>query len=148
MDTDVDYLVEQLKKAGFESPDAEAARKLAMVVANPIPMNAGQALRSGVRTFSASIPFSVLYGRFAVPYRDTVRKRGYQRKPQDYRVNQLVSALRQNRVDLPTAVLMNIRGRDESDRLVRDTGEGRAFLHVPPLPSDDNSGATFFVVDG
>src|SRR2546423_869127 len=70
-----------------------------------IPVVQGQSLRSGVKTVTGSIPAGTLKERFQIPYRDALRKTGYQRKPQESRINRLMNQLRKNRVDVPTSVL-------------------------------------------
>lgn len=78
-----------------------------------IRINKGAALRSGTRLISGFMPAGALIpDAFEVPYFDTRTRRGYQRLPQEARINQLATDLRRGRTDLPTAVLLNIRGKD------------------------------------
>lgn len=70
-----------------------------------------------------------LYERFEVPNRDPVTKKGYQRPPQPSRVNRLVEDLDRNLVDLPTALLLNLRGEDAERRLIKDQS-GQTYLRL------------------
>jgi DGQHR domain-containing protein len=76
--------------------------------------------------------------RFEVPRRDFRRRTGYQREISSARVNKLAEDLRKKRVDLPTAVLLNLRDFEESANLLR---EGGAIYFCP-------NGAPLYVVDG
>jgi DGQHR domain-containing protein len=71
-----------------------------------------------------------------------VAKEGYQRRPQEARINQLASDLRKGRVDLPTAVLLNIRNREARDA-VQD-----GILRLDLLFSSTGLGSMLYVVDG
>ena len=76
--------------------------------------------------------------RYEVPIRNFRKRTGYQREVSTPRVNQLVADLRKKRVDLPTAVLLNLRSFDK-DRNIEFDGE-RAWLQL-----DEDS---LYVVDG
>jgi DGQHR domain-containing protein len=78
---------------------------------------------------------------FTIPWYDTRTKKGYQRQPQDSRINQLAGDLRKDRTDLPTAVLLNIRNRDAADAV----GDGMLKLNRLVTLS---SPVKFHVVDG
>jgi len=80
-------------------------------------------------------------GNFSVPYYDTRTKKGYQRQPQDSRINQLASDLRKDRADLPTAVLLNIRNREARQAINNDTLDLRQL-------TDLANATKFYVVDG
>src|SRR5688572_2587620 len=81
-----------------------------------IPVVEGPGLRSGTRTVVGFLPAgAILPAGFMIPYYDTRTKKGYQRPPQDARINQLASDLRNDRTDLPTAVLLNIRHKDSPE---------------------------------
>lgn len=81
-----------------------------------IPVVEGPGLRSGTRTVVGFLPAgAILPDGFMIPYYDTRTKKGYQRPPQDARINQLASDLRNDRTDLPTAVLLNIRHKDSPE---------------------------------
>src|SRR5262245_3852104 len=61
----------------------------------------GPELRSGTPTAVGFIPAGILIpDGHVIPYYDTRTKKGYQRPPQDARINQLVSDLRKDRTDL------------------------------------------------
>lgn len=101
----------------------------------------GPKLRSGTPTVVGFMPAGLLIpDGFTIPWYDTRTKSGYQRQPQDARINQLVNDLRRDRTDLPTAVLLNIRNRAAADavsghELHLETGKSSALMG-------------FFVVDG
>src|SRR5271168_542005 len=81
-----------------------------------IPVVEGQKLRSGVPVVAGYIPAGLLIpDNFDIPTYDPRNSRGYQRPLQDSRVNELVADLKKKRVDLPTAILLNLRNR-EADR--------------------------------
>jgi DGQHR domain-containing protein len=84
------------------------------------------------------ITAGMLVKNFVVPHRDSRRKQGYQRPVSQTRVNKLVADLRSGRVDLPTAVLLNIRGRP--DAVVEQPGDGMTIFRP--------NGRDLYVVDG
>ena len=88
-----------------------------------------------------SISTSMLKALYRV---DRVNQRdnpaGYQREPVQNRVNSLVKELKQRRVDLPTAILLNLRGFQETLH-IPDGGTSTTFL---VLSENDQ----LFVVDG
>lgn len=103
----------------------------------------GPTLRSGTPIITGFMPAGLLIpDRYEVPYFDSRTKKGYQRKPQDARINQLAHDLRKERVDLPTAVLLNIRNR-EAREAVRD-----GTLEIDFLLSTTALTSKFYVVDG
>lgn len=113
-----------------------------------IPVLEGPQLKSGTRIISGFIPSGMLIpDNYKIPYRDSLKKTGYQRKPQDARINELAQDLRQKRVDLPTAVLLNIRDRGARDA-VKETVDGKVLEITSWLTARPNPGAYFFVVDG
>lgn len=69
----------------------------------------GQQLKSGVRIVSGSISLSALVNRTLTPWRDARTKEGYQRRPTPSRISKLAAEIRKNKVDIPTAVLLNAR---------------------------------------
>ena len=78
-------------------------------------------LRSIFETLLAGgfIPAGALIpDRYEIPYFDPRTKKGYQRQPQAARINQLANDLKKERVDLPTAILLNLRNRDARLALV------------------------------
>lgn len=74
-----------------------------------IPVVKGQPLRRGFEVFTGSIPAGVLVQVGEVPYRDALKKTGYQRRPQLTRVNAFASELKKGQTDVPTSILLNIR---------------------------------------
>jgi DGQHR domain-containing protein len=106
-----------------------------------IPVVQGPTLRSGVSTAVGFMPAGVLIpNRYSIPYYDTRTKKGYQRPPQEARINQLANDLRKDRTDLPTAVLLNLRARDADEALAHN-----GLVLDPPGVGDP---AKFYVVDG
>jgi len=75
----------------------------------------GPKLWSGAQIISGFMPAGVLIpDGFEVPVYDTRTKKGYQRQPQEARINSLAADLRKQRTDLPTAILLNLRGADKT----------------------------------
>lgn len=109
------------------------------VAPNRIPIVTGPDLRSETPLVAGFMPIGVLLENYEIPYYNHTTKRGYQRVPQPSRINQLASEIRKERVDLPTAVLLNVRSKAAlkafTDRHL-DVGE---FL---------SNGGKFHVVDG
>jgi DGQHR domain-containing protein len=107
-----------------------------------IPVIQGPKLRSGIPTVVGFMPTGAMIPEgYTIPWYDTRTKKGYQRQPQDARINSLANDLRKDRTDLPTAVLLNIRNRD-----------AKAALDGGLLKIANNLAATdpvkFYVVDG
>jgi len=103
-------------------------------------------IRADVPIICGFIPAGALIpDNYYIPHLDPRTGRGYQRLPQESRVNELVTDLRRGRVDLPTSVLLNVRNRD-ARRALRD---GFLDLHVV-ANEGTRSGpdAKFYVVDG
>lgn len=86
-----------------------------------IPVVEGQTLRSGVRTVVGKISAGHLVGMSVVPGRDYHEQKGYQRPLSQKRVNDLAADLEIGTVDLPTAILVNLRDF-EDDWLNGDNG--------------------------
>lgn len=112
-----------------------------------IPVILGPKLiRAEVPIVTGFIPAGALIPHnFVVPHRNPATGKGYQRLPQETRINELATDLRKGRVDLPTSVLLNIRNR-EARRAFQD---GRLIL----APFGDDGRALgyepkFYVVDG
>jgi DGQHR domain-containing protein len=84
------------------------------------------------------ISAGALVERYEVPQRDHRRKAGYQRPVSPGRVNKLASDLRGGQVDIPTAVLLNIR--ETSERLLEKVTDTTAVFRP--------NGHELFVVDG
>lgn len=105
-----------------------------------VPIVQGPTLRSGTRSVAGFMPVGLLFpDGFTIPWYDTRTKKGYQRQPQDSRINQLANDLRKDRTDLPTAVLLNLRTR-EAKAVLKD-----GFLDLQALRT---SKLKFYVVDG
>ncbi len=117
------------------------------VVPKAIPAIIGPKLiRADVRIVTGFIPAGALIpNNYVVPHRNPATGRGYQRLPQDTRINELVTDLRKGRVDLPTSVLLNIRNRD-ARRAYRD-----GVLNLAPFSETGPKlgyEPKFYVVDG
>ncbi|MGB8886600.1 MAG: DGQHR domain-containing protein [Candidatus Korobacteraceae bacterium] len=107
-----------------------------------IPVIQGPKLRSGVPTVVGFLPAGALIpDGYTVPWYDTRTKKGYQRQPQEPRINSLASDLRKDRTDLPTAVLLNIRNRDAKAALEGDNLQLGSYLAAAEP-------VKFYVVDG
>lgn len=112
-----------------------------------LPVTRGPKLHSGTSIVSGFVQAGILIpNNFKIPYRDSSNKTGYQRPPQQVRINELANDLRQKRVDLPTAVLLNIRNRNAVQAL-RDEMTG-SVLDLKFLANSDGIGVDFYVVDG
>lgn len=112
-----------------------------------IPVIMGPKLiRAEVPIVTGFIPAGALIpDNFVVPHRDPRTGRGYQRLPQETRINELATDLRKGRVDLPTSVLLNIRNR-EARRAFHD-----GQLNLMPFNDSGRSlgyEPKFYVVDG
>ena len=111
--------------------------------ASMIPVMMGPTLLHGIKTIVGAMPVSQLVQHYKIPRRDALKKRGYQREISPVRVRKLTTDLEKNRVDLPTAVLLSLRGTSIKDLLVEGAG-GRLYM---PVPVDEDFGP-FYVVDG
>jgi DGQHR domain-containing protein len=119
------------------SPDAP------FVAPQTIPVVIGDPLRSGTPLAGGFIPAGALIpDRYEIPYFDPRTKKGYQRQPQAARINQLANDLKRERVDLPTAILLNLRNRDARHALVNGHLDLEALLKGTALATK------FYVVDG
>jgi DGQHR domain-containing protein len=101
-------------------------------------------IRADVLIVCGFIPAGALIpDNYHIPLLDPRTGRGYQRPPQEARVNELAYDLRKGRVDLPTSVLLNVRNRD-ARRAVHD-GVLDLGSVAGGQPTADNK---FYVVDG
>lgn len=99
----------------------------------------GQTLQSGAQIVAGFMPAGVLIPNgYVIPAYDTRTKQGYQRQPQEARINSLAADLRRGRTDLPTAVLLNLR-----DLTVKAALEGDSLKLV-----HGEKPCLFYVVDG
>ncbi len=100
----------------------------------------GQKLHSGAPVVTGFIPAGALIpDGYVIPAYDTRTRQGYQRQPQEARINSLATDLRKGRTDLPTAVLLNLRGVSAKSAL-----HGDLLL----LANSDGTPYKFHVVDG
>ena len=108
-----------------------------------VPVTIGQPLRkSGVQVVAGYMPAGALIpGNYDIPTYDARTGKGYQRPLQEARVNELVTDLKKNRVDLPTAILLNLRNQ-EARQAVKEGQLRLAYLR------ESASNILFRVVDG
>ncbi|NVN87872.1 MAG: DGQHR domain-containing protein [Rhodopseudomonas sp.] len=112
-------------------------------VIDSIPVVEGQKLRSGVPVVAGYIAAGLLIpDNYDIPTFDPRNNRGYQRPLQDSRVNELAADLKKKRVDLPTAILLNLRNR-EARQAVQD-----GKLRLGFLRDSASTAILFHVVDG
>lgn len=103
-----------------------------------IPVIDAPSLQDGVPMVMGAMPAKILTRLFETPKRDSRRKSGYQRELSTARVNKLVDDLQSKRVDLPTAVLLNLRGFKRDRNITLENG------HKYLLPLE----GPLYVVDG
>lgn len=106
-----------------------------------LPILEAPALRSGTPVVTGVVKAGILTARHIVPRRQVTMKgkTGYQREVSTARVNKLVAELKAGRVDLPTAILLNIRNFDRMVNLTESGG--RKYLKLGPEEQ-------LYVVDG
>jgi DGQHR domain-containing protein len=121
-------------------PGAFSAPKTIPVILGPKLIRADVPIVTGFIPAGALIP-----DNYVVPHRDPRTGKGYQRLPQEARINELVTDLRKGRVDLPTSVLLNIRNRD-----ARRAYKDGALSLAPFSETGTKLGyePKFYVVDG
>jgi DGQHR domain-containing protein len=120
-------MIVPLKRGPFERPES-------------IPVVLGSKLWSGAQIIVGFMPAGVLVpGGYVIPAYDTRTKQGYQRVPQEARINSLAADLRKGRTDLPTALLLNLR--EISPKVALDGNSLR-------LAGPDGKPFQFHVVDG
>ncbi len=95
-------------------------------------------LRSGTRIVTGVIRAADLVARCEIPRHDYRSGDGYQRPLSRARVNRLAADLKDGRVDLPTAVLLNLRDYRDGEHLVQEGARLQLRLNGMPL----------YVVDG
>ena len=104
-----------------------------------IPVVKSQPLRNQVPVIVGVIPAGAVVRLHKIPRRNHTRKTGYQREVSVTRVNRLVKELRRSEVDLPTAVLLNLRAYKPEDHLI-ELPEDRLLF----CPGEE----ALYVVDG
>lgn len=108
-----------------------------------IPVAQGPKLRSSVPIVTGFMPAGALIpDNFVIPYHDSRTKKGYQRPPQGARINELVNDLRHGRVDLPTAILLNLRNKEARQAVHGGALDLTLLREMMAAPSQ------FFIVDG
>lgn len=113
-----------------------------------IPVVLGPKLnRTQVPIVAGFMPVSLLIPNFVVPHRIPFTKEGYQRLPQEGRINELAADLRSKRVDLPTSILLNVRNR-EAKRAVKDGVLDLGFVGEANRLGVRWPTNKFYVVDG
>lgn len=107
-------------------------------------------LRDNVTVISGHMPLQYLLpNKFIVPVRHAEKKVGYQRSVEKSRVNKLADDLRKKRTDLPTSLLLNLRGT-QAPTLLQDQGDGFGILQIDAIDTPGASATEhpFYVVDG
>lgn len=116
-----------------------------------VPVVRGQKLRSGVPLVAGFMPTGLLLpDNYIIPYHNPNTLKGYQRQPQEARINELVGDLRKGQTDMPTAVLLNVRNR-EAKHLLHDNILDMSRLQDPDqliAAAVREAVAKFYVVDG
>lgn len=77
----------------------------------------------GIETYIGAMPAHVLTQHKYVPQMNPIKETGYQRRLSDIRVSQLARGIRDGKVDLPTAVLLSIRGVHKDDVIHREASD-------------------------
>lgn len=103
-----------------------------------IPVISTTSLRKKTLMVTGVIRAGTLVELRTIPRRDFRTKSGYQREPSTERINRLVQDLKTRRVDLPTAVLLNLRNYEFGVHLV----ERNSQMFFRP------NSEKLFVVDG
>jgi DGQHR domain-containing protein len=121
----------------MEASDAQFAR-IGAEEDERFPVALAKTRRKGTSLAVGVITARAVTRRFQIPRRDHRSQTGYQRDVSKARVNKLVSDLLSNRVDLPTAVLLNLRDFDPDIHLVEKANQHLFAPGASPL----------YVVDG
>jgi DGQHR domain-containing protein len=103
-----------------------------------IPVVLTKTLRKNIEMVVGVITAGSLAEGYSIPRRDARKKTGYQREVSVNRVNRLMKELQARRVDLPTAVLLNLRSYHKEAHLLSNAGQLLFCLNDEEL----------FVVDG
>ena len=102
----------------------------------------GTALLCGVPTYTGSIGVKALMELKKIPHRNSVQDTGYQRNAHDYRINKLAKDIQERKVDIPTAILLNVR-KDISGFIEESNGVATMNLDVLKQSKEN-----LIVVDG
>lgn len=114
--------------------------KVIAVTAGPKLIQTETPIVTGFITAGALAP-----DNYVIPSFDPRTKKGYQRPPQQGRINELASDLIKGRVDLPTCILLNVRGREARNAL----SDGKLDLEALGRTSaGKKADYKFHVVDG
>ena len=105
----------------------------------------GPTLHGSIRTVVGVITAETLVRYHAVPQRDVLRATGYQRNPSQKRVNDLAGSISRREVDLPTSVLLSLRGEYANDVLIKVGPDSYELDLDPDKASTEHQ---LFVVDG
>lgn len=111
------------------------------VTPGPKLIKTGTSMVTGFITAGALAP-----DNYVIPSFDPRTKKGYQRPPQQTRINELANDLIKGRVDLPTCILLNVRSKDAQQALVDGHLDLSALGQVSP--SGKLAAYKFHVVDG
>ena len=111
-----------------------------------IPVVEGQPLRDGVRVIMGALPISILSNKKIIHWRQSLNKeqgrhQGYQRKPSVSRIKKFADEIRKERVDIPTAILLNAEDQSWIDALI-ETDSGQLIFDTKKYQG------RFSVVDG
>ncbi|HEX8625822.1 MAG TPA: DGQHR domain-containing protein [Allosphingosinicella sp.] len=93
-----------------------------------IPVVEGQRLKRGFRVVTGSMDIATLVKHGEVPYRDALKKTGYQRRPQITRVNSFAAEMRKGQTDVPTSILLNVR--DLAEDFLTEDGNDNLFINL------------------
>ena len=97
---------------------------------------------SKIPTVAGSIAVGDLMGRYQIPRWNSQTEKGYQREPAMSRVQKLAAEIREEGVDLPTAILINRRDME----IERVTSKGE--LKFLSLGKQQDPVQSFYIVDG
>ena len=105
----------------------------------------GPTLNGSIMTVVGVISAETLVRHHAVPQRDVLRGTGYQRTPSPKRVNDLAGSITRHEVDLPTSVLLSLRGESAKQLLTRAGPDSYELDLDPDKAATEHQ---LFVVDG
>ena len=112
-----------------------------------IPVIKSTELRDGITTVVGVITADLLVNLARVPERNHLKKTGYQRKASLPRVRRLANELAHKKVDLPTAILCNIRDIAPADLLTRHE-DGDTYMLNLDADSHKGKDLSLYIVDG